>query len=177
MKKEKKTAPRRSSLIPAALQLDLATASPAEAQTDIVSLLVFDVAGERFALGVEHTEGVVDCPRVSPLPRPPDGIVGVASVRGRMTIVVDLSLNGGRRGDRRRLVLIKGDAQLGLLADHIEGVLQLAAKKLRATAPRRQSSLKQGGRAEKESAWPTSHFFKSGDRQVPVIDVERLAEF
>ena len=57
------------------------------------------------------------------LPGPPDGVIGVTSVRGKMTVVMDLSLKANHKDEKRRLVLLKGDAQLGLLADHIDGVV------------------------------------------------------
>src|SRR5882762_9536742 len=58
----------------------------------VISVLMFEVGGAHFAIGVETTEGVVECPRTTPLPGPPDGVVGLTSVRGRMTVVMDLGL-------------------------------------------------------------------------------------
>src|SRR6476660_9643457 len=63
-----------------------------ESKSAAVSVLMFEVGGAQYAIGVENTEGVVDCPRTTPLPGPPDGVVGLTSVRGRMTVVMDLGL-------------------------------------------------------------------------------------
>jgi len=137
-----------------------------------ISVLTFTVNGELLALRVEHTEGVVDCPRISPLPSPPDPIIGVASVRGRMTLVMDLGLNAGRKEVKRRLILIKGEAQLGLIADRVEGVIALSPKKVR---PASSSKLPLRDRTSKGGFdWPVASFFKSEGLRVPIIDVERL---
>jgi len=157
-----------------AIHLGLPDPGKDEGKDDRVSVLVFDIGGETYAIGVEGTEGVVDCPRTSPLPSPPDGIVGVASVRGKITVVMDLSLGAAQRDDRRRLILLKGDAQLGLLADRVEGVLSLAPRQIRPAGKRNQNS--QGGAIVESEVWPSQNYFKSEGREVPIIDTSRLAE-
>ena len=157
-----------------AIHLGLPDSEKDEGQDSRVSVLVFDIGEETYAIGVESTEGVVDCPRTSPLPSPPDGIVGVASVRGKITVVMDLSLGSAQREDRRRLILLKGDAQLGLLADRVEGVLSLNPRQVRPAGKRDQDS--QGGSSSGAELWPSQNFFKSEGREVPIIDTSRLAE-
>lgn len=141
--------------------------------SDQVSVLLFMTGDHRFSIGVEHTEGVVDCPRISPLPSPPDGIIGVTSVRGRMTLVMDLNLAPSQPAAKRRLILVKGDAQLGLIADHVEGVLGLEPKQLRAISRKGDHASK---RPEVETTWPASFYFKNDGRRVPILDIERLSE-
>lgn len=148
--------------------------TPAPAGTgDQISVLTFATGGHWFSIGVEHTEGVVDCPRISPLPSPPDGIIGVTSVRGRMTLVMDLNLASSQPAAKRRLILVKGDAQLGLIADHVEGVLALERKRLRPIGAK-------GDRASKtrelEATWPAKFYFKSEGRRVPIVDIDKLSE-
>src|SRR5580704_13139772 len=99
-----------------------------------VSVVLFSIGRRALAIAVENTEGVVDCPHISPLPSAPDAIVGVVSVRGRITLVLDASLEGTLQANRepsrewkRRLILLRGDAQLGLQADQIQTVLSLGA--------------------------------------------------
>jgi chemotaxis signal transduction protein len=150
----------------------IGTREPAEA-SDQVSVLLFTTGDHRFSIGVEHTEGVVDCPRISPLPSPPDGIIGVTSVRGRMTLVMDLNLASSQPTAKRRLILVKGDAQLGLIADQVEGVLGLEPKQLRAISRKGDRASKQ---PEFETTWPANFYFKNGGRRVPVLDIERLSE-
>ena len=139
-----------------------------------ISVLTFTLNDELLAIRVEHTEGVVECPRISPLPSPPDPIIGVASVRGRMTVVIDLSLNRGRRAAKRRLILIKGEAQIGLLADRVEGVTALSRNKVRAVS--KGNSSRQDRTSKGELDWLTTSFFKSDGVRVPIIDVQRLVD-
>lgn len=158
-------------LMMAALPLELGQ-DPGEGKHERVSVLMFEVGGAQYAIGVEHTEGVVDCPRVTPLPNPPDGVTGITSVRGRMTVVMDLGMNVSQEPVRRRLILVKGDAQLGLLADRVEGVLALEPRKVRPVAHGKDSLTLQRAKF----GWPAGSYFKSGRQRVPILDVERLAE-
>jgi chemotaxis signal transduction protein len=153
------------------IPLILSASEPDPDAPDVASVLLFEIGGKAFAIGVENTEGVVDCPRISPLPSPPDGLAGVASVRGRMTLVMDLSLKANLAAGKRRLILIKGEAQLGLLAERVEGVVALDPDKLQQEGKTPASS-----EAAEESNWPTRSFFITENRRVPVIDVERLIE-
>ena len=155
------------------LPIELISTAEATSANDQVSVLVFLTGDNRFSIGVEHTEGVVDCPRISPLPSPPDGIIGVTSVRGRMTLVMDLSPASSQPDAKRRLILVKGDAQLGLIADHVEGVVALEPKQLRAIGGKRDQVSKQ---REPEATVPAKFYFKNDGRRVPIVDIERLNE-
>jgi len=133
----------------------------ASASADPPTCLLFEIGGREYSIEVEATEGVVDCPGICPLPAPPEGIVGVASVRGRMTVVMDLSRGTSDESSKRRLVLLKGDGRLGLLADRVHGVVALDTR----SVPRSTAG---------ECAWPTLAWMEHADRKVPVLDVERL---
>jgi len=158
-------------LMMAAFPLDLGF-DAGDGKHDLVSVLMFEVGGVPYAIGVEHTEGVVDCPRITPLPNPPDGVAGIASVRGRMTVVMDFGPGVNEQPLRRRLILVKGDAQLGLLADRVEGVLALEPKKVRPVAHGKDSLTLERAKF----GWPAGSYFKSGGRRVPILDVDRLSE-
>lgn len=156
----------------AALPLELGEPGLADGRADVVSVLLFEVGGAQYAIGVENTEGVVDCPRTTPLPGPPDGVVGLTSVRGRMTVVMDLGLEIKQEPVKRRLILVRGEAQLGLLADRVEGVVALEPKKVRPIAHGKDSLTAQRA----TFGWPAKTYFKSGRQRVPILDVERLGE-
>jgi chemotaxis signal transduction protein len=153
----------------AAIPVKLSPASDENDNPDQLSFLVFDISEECFALAVENIEGVVDCSRITPLPSPPDGIVGVTSVRGRMTLVMNLSASHTPGGSRQRLVLLKGESQLGLLADRIEDVVTLSAAHIDMLNRRV---------AEKNSQtrWVGNNYFKNRGRMIPVIDFDKLVE-
>lgn len=150
-------------------------ASDADDQkSDLVSVLFFESGGESYAIGVEHTEGVVDCPKLTPLPGAPVAVVGIASVRGRMTIVMELGSEPAAAAHpwKQRLILIKGDAQLALLADRVDGVLALEPKRVRPVAHDKEKLTRQRALFK----WPARSYFKSGSQRVPIIDVDRLVE-
>jgi len=157
---------RRSKIEVGPLPLGLIQSEPEAADANLVSLLIFEMGGQPFAIGVEQTEGVVDCPRLSPLPSPPDGIIGITSVRGRMTLVMDLSLKENIGEEKRRLILVKGEAQLGLLAERVDGVMALKPEKLQKAPPLKLT--------EEERRWPALAYFKSEGQNVPVIDIDQL---
>ena len=161
---------QKSSLAVSPIPLALTGLEPNDAPLDVVSVLLFEVGGEDFGIGVEHTEGVVDCPRVTPLPSAPDGIIGVASVRGRMTLVMDCSLEANPDEGKWRLILLKGESQLGLLAERVEGVVALDPDKIR----KRKGDDKTA--TTSEARWPTVAHFKHEGRRVPLLDAARLAE-
>lgn len=171
-KKDKGT---KSSLMDALTAMSLGLVRPDDGgkqQESVVSVLVFEIDNQPYSIAVENTEGVVHCPRISPLPSPPDGVVGVASVRGRITVVLDLSLKSNHKPSKQRLILLKGDAQLGLLADRLDGVVGLAPKQMRKTPARKKGEISDATRPD----WPARSFFKHAGRDVPIIDTVQLNE-
>lgn len=153
----------------AAIPVKLSPASNENEEQEQQSFLVFDIGEECFALSVENIEGIVDCLRITPLPSPPDAIVGITSARGRMTLVMNLSTNHTQNASRCRLVLLKGESQLGLLADRIEDVITLSATNIEMLSKRV---------AEKnlQHRWIGTNYFKSKGRVVPILDFEKLVE-
>jgi len=152
------------------LPLELGAPQTRDDKSEFLSVLLFEVGGVAYAIGVESTEGVVDCPRITPLPGPPDGVAGLASVRGRMTVVLDFGTSQIETETKQRLILIKGDAQLGLLADRVEGVVALEPKKVRPVSSAKSRN------SEQAFARTATSYFKSGAKRVPIIDVDRLYE-
>ncbi|HEU4389549.1 MAG TPA: chemotaxis protein CheW [Blastocatellia bacterium] len=153
----------------------LSDAKGTAAGPDLPSVIIFSAGGVMFGVDVNATEGVVDCPRVVPLPHPPRGVIGLTSVRGRITIVLCLA-RGSVRGEKQRLILLRGEAQLGLLTDRIESVVGLEPD--RVIDPERNRP-KAGEQAKGDDAggWPVTVRIKLNGKEVPVIDVERLSGF
>jgi chemotaxis signal transduction protein len=173
MAKENKAAKSKPDPGVSPIPLALLATQPEDVKVDVVSVLLFEIGQRAFAIGVEHTEGVVDCPRISPLPSSPDGMAGIASVRGKMTLVMDLSLMANPNEGKRRLILVKGEAQLGLLAERVEGVIALEPKQLVKSEVYKEAA---GLRRVERSLWPVRAYFEKDGKRVPVVDVERLAE-
>ena len=165
-KKDKQKAQSEAATIP----LALSALEPTDVPDNLVSILLFEIGGDSFAVGVDQTEGVVDCPRVTPLPSAPDGMIGVASVRGRMTLVMDFSRRANPSDGKRRLILLKGESQLGLLAERVEGVVALEPEKIR-----KQKGSDKSERAD-ESHWAAPAHFNYEGRQILILDVSQLVE-
>jgi chemotaxis signal transduction protein len=153
----------------AALPAKLNPASEENENQEQLSFLVFDIGEECFALAAENIEGIVDCSRITPLPSPPEGIVGITSVRGHMTLVMNLSASQTQSTSRQRLVLLKGESQLGLLADRIEDVVTLSATHIEMRSKREVEK-------NLQTRWIGINYFKSKGRVVPIIDFEKLVE-
>ena len=175
MPKYSESADRRVGLTLAGLSPQAAVSDASEEGAEVLSVLKFDIGGEVFSVAVDQTEGVVQCPRISPLPAPPHGMIGVASVRGRITLVMDLSLGATQKAERLRLILLKGEAQLGLLADRVDGVVALAPRSIRKHPDRKQRS-EPLTKTELKSMWPATLYFKDSGRRVPILDIEALTE-
>ena len=90
----------------AGLSLELGQ-DPGDGKAELVSVLMFEVGGAPYAIGVEHTEGVVDCPRITPLPNPPDGVAGKLSTCSRVSsfrqVVWRPAISAGRKLARPRV--------------------------------------------------------------------------
>jgi chemotaxis signal transduction protein len=99
------------------------------------ALLLFEVAGAELAVDAALVEVITPARYVAPLPFAPAGVIGVASVRGRMRLVADAG--GARPESGAYFVVLHGDGQLALLADRVLGVRRFAAGDLDAPgAPR-----------------------------------------
>jgi len=103
----------------------------ARADTDAVrEFLAFDVATERYALPLSCVREIVRVPPVTEVPRSADTVLGIISVRGTVTTVIDL-----RRKLRvpaeaisvqsRILILEGGNERIGLLVDAVLQVYRL----------------------------------------------------
>jgi chemotaxis signal transduction protein len=96
------------------------------------AVLVFESAGGLYAVDAASVELIAGPRFVAPLPDAPAELLGVASVRGRMRLVVNVSKG---RSNATRLVVLHGDAQLALAADHVHGVVEEAPPDARILDP------------------------------------------
>jgi chemotaxis signal transduction protein len=130
---------------------DTAAASHAkrDAPHETRELFVLTAGGQAFAVNAEETDGVAEGLTPAPLPHAPASVLGVVSVRGRMrtllytpALVADVH---GREGDAtaedatanapRFVVALRGDEQLALAADSVEGVVTVDAESLSPSDP------------------------------------------
>ena len=104
----------------------------AAAGPDRQALLVFEVAGQEFALPVDRVREVLPAPReVARMARAKAHLLGVMAVRDRLLPLVGLralfGLDGGQ-GAGRRVVVVRsgaGEAPVGVLVDEVREILRL----------------------------------------------------
>jgi purine-binding chemotaxis protein CheW len=158
-----------------ALSLTLEGPEAADYDPDAVSILTFVRGNRTFGIEVSNTDGVVECPRITPLPIAPDGVVGVVSVRGRITIVIDAAMESARPETKMKLILVRGEGQMGLLGDQIQSVISLRREQLEKVPQGRVSRRLLGAAAGgSQSVRLANLYFKHGGRRVPIVDLDLL---
>jgi len=90
------------------------------------------------AFRVVDIEGILDVPRITPVPSVPDYILGICNVRGEITSVVDvrkiLGINVRRQKTRReraaeKMIIVRGELySIGFLVDSVLDVLRVAER-------------------------------------------------
>lgn len=98
----------------------------------IQEFLAFTLAGEPYGVALDKVREIVTPPPVTPVPRAPQDVIGVCSVRGLLTTVIDLRLRlrvaAAPLTRRGRILLTQVDdgEVVGLLVDEVRHVLRLA---------------------------------------------------
>ncbi len=103
-----------------------------ESLEEVRQLLSFELAGAPYAVPVERVREIVRMRPVTPVPRTPDEVRGVISLRGEMIELIDLrrrlSLGSIEPSRRTRIIVIKtsDDEVVGLLVDAVREVLRVS---------------------------------------------------
>ena len=98
------------------------------------SCISFSIGGDAYAIDAADVREIHRRPRITRVPGAPDGLLGLAALRGAVTPVVSLArLLGGvdAPGPQARLILLSGGATLGpaigLAVDRVGALSRLAA--------------------------------------------------
>ena len=112
----------------------LAREAPAEDHRERISVVPFMLGGNSYAIEILLVREVVDSGSIAPVPGAPPEYLGVTTYRGGMLGAIDLrvALGLASRPARARhlLILGDGDAELGLLADAVEGPVDIVVVEL-----------------------------------------------
>src|SRR5690606_9864297 len=142
-----------------------------EAPAALRELLVLWLDGDPYALPIERVREIVRLRPITPIPRVPDAVRGVISLRGEIVQVLDLrrrlglpAAEFGPDQRRHRIVVLHGeDGQMaGLLVDRVSEVLRVAADALRPAAPRESDAV--------------VALVPHGERFASLFDVDRLLD-
>ena len=123
---------RKQSVIPSTVD------GPATPDNDIAAenFLIFRIAGESFGLRVAQVAEIARLPELAHMPLVPPCLLGLANLRGTVLPVMSLRILLHRpdiqRNEQSRLVILRGDAPVGLVVDRIERLAQIAPGQLEA---------------------------------------------
>jgi purine-binding chemotaxis protein CheW len=100
--------------------------------SDQVELLTFTIAGEQYAVAIDHLVEIVTPRAATHVPNADPTIVGIISLRGTMVTVIDVRRKlrhpAGQRGnDARIIVAERGSETLGFEVDRVLRVLKVGA--------------------------------------------------
>lgn len=100
-----------------------------------VEYLSFGLAGETYAVAIELVAEILRLPPITEVPRAPDTVLGVISVRGKLVTVIDLrrrfNLPPATLDRRSRILLADARTeQMGLLVDDVQQVWRLASEEI-----------------------------------------------
>ncbi len=100
----------------------------ADAET-FFDAVVFQLAGETYALAVEFLQDVLPLHGITPVPCTPTFVAGIINVRGQIVSVLDLkalfNLPAADAPAHNVLLLSNGEMRFGIAADYVAGVQQL----------------------------------------------------
>lgn len=97
--------------------------------------LTFELGSDVYGVPLQRVREILRPPPISEVPRCPPGILGVVSVRGRITTVVDprrrMGLPAGPPTSRSRILLVEGSGEtIGLWVDAVLKVHRLAQREI-----------------------------------------------
>ena len=107
-----------------------------DAVSGIIELLTFQLAAEEFAFRISEVEEILTPQQITMVPKAPDYILGITSVRGKVMPVLDLkkrlsikdngaSASGGGKA-RKKILTLKGPkGRIGIMIDRINGVIRI----------------------------------------------------
>lgn len=107
-------------------------AEPLEAAKPLqeIELLAFRLGGEEYTLMVDDVREVLKIVPLTMVPNAPAFILGVMSLRGKVTSIIDLckrlGLKAGVRDAKSRIIVVSTDEEdVGLVVDRVTGVLRV----------------------------------------------------
>ena len=97
--------------------------------------LIFALEGEEYGLGILTVREIVSLLPLTPVPQTPSYVKGVMNLRGKVIPVIDLRVKFGlaeAASDRQTAIIVVqiGDAQAGILVDHVLEVADVPAESI-----------------------------------------------
>jgi purine-binding chemotaxis protein CheW len=144
------------------------TRGPQEEAELLHELLAFEVGDTPYAVPIERVREILRMRPITPVPRVPEVVRGVISIRGEVVEVIDLRRRLGLpplEPDRRtRIIVIHGfDGRVtGCMVDRVQEVLRVPEDALRPAAEADSKNV--------------SGLCKRGDRFVSMLDLDQVLD-
>lgn len=120
------------------------TPEPEKISEEIVELLTFHLSTEEFAFRVFDIEEILRFQRIMPVPKVPDYILGITSLRGKIIPVIDLKKRLSIKGkgetvladlqvdnSRKKILTLKGPkGPAGAVIDKVKGVIRISPSEI-----------------------------------------------
>lgn len=105
------------------------TAGPTRSQVQR-QLVVFQLAGETYAVDIHQVREIIRVPQITRVPRTPEFVEGVINLRGNVIPVIDLRKRfglgeGGATAARRIIVVEMQERTIGMTVDAVSEVLRI----------------------------------------------------
>jgi purine-binding chemotaxis protein CheW len=89
-----------------------------DAQEGKALMIVFELSGEHWGIGIDHVQEVLEVRGITPVPKVPDFILGIMNCRGKILTIVDLAVVIGKKSAKeegKRILHLKSeDMDVGL---------------------------------------------------------------
>jgi purine-binding chemotaxis protein CheW len=122
--------PRKTADLPAAVD----PLGAGEEDVASENLLIFQIAGESFALWLASVAEIIRLPGLVHMPLAPPSLLGLANLRGLVLPIVSLrallKLPGIEANEQTRVIVMRGDAAVGFVVDRIDRLLAVTAHEL-----------------------------------------------
>jgi purine-binding chemotaxis protein CheW len=142
------------------------------AQSQLERFVVFQVGDDRYACPLENVAEISRIPTITPVPRTPDFVVGVANLRGNVVSILDLKPLLGIPEDEdkplsayRMLIITHEQLSAAFVVDRVEGVVAISESDLEPPLP---------GAPEAVRPWISGHF-RYEDSLIGTVDPALVA--
>lgn len=132
-----------------------------------LSFLVFEIAGEEYALETPKIQEIVKLTKMTPLPNTPSFIRGVFNLRGKVILVIDLKYLFGLKLSKGSFLIVTFEKDLGLVADKMKEIITLNRTEVKPTPKTAALKIK--------NQFLKGVFLKE-KRLVIILDLEKIIE-
>lgn len=116
---------------------DIKANAPAEGEAQLV---VFNINTEEFGLEIKNVQEIIRMTNITEIPRAPSYVKGIINLRGRIIVVISLSvimdMQGREHDANTRIIVADVDGTvMGFIVDSVSEVIRLSTKNIEPAPP------------------------------------------